>query len=137
MFIYDPQSDGLSLDAPDIGVHASENFLTALFWAYTQLVTKVPSVALFIWTYGFWTLLLFFTALFVILKKEYIRLFAFLPVFVHIAVLVLTAPGNYEFRYGIPVILIGLLMPFLILFGEGKTVITRKGVSYDDGRKRG
>jgi hypothetical protein len=72
------------------------------------------------------------TALFVILKKEYIRLFAFLPVFVHIAVLVLVAPPNYEFRYGIPVILIGLLMPFLVVFGEGE--VGRRKLKKPSGR---
>jgi hypothetical protein len=103
-------------DFPAIGVFRQENFLTGIMNEYMRLMSqRIP--ATFIWRFGFWTLLMIISAMTLVLRKRYIWLLTFIPVFVYIFTLLLSK-GWTDYRYGLSVFLIGMFLPAILVLKE-------------------
>ena len=100
-------------NAASIGIVRQRNFLTVFMNEYMQFMNKsIP--ATFIWRFGFWSALMVISVMTLLLQKKYFWLLAYLPVFVYFITLLLTAVAT-DFRYGLPVLFVGMFLPPLII----------------------
>ena len=107
--IYDRPNGVNGTQAAELGVYRKPVALADAADKYLEVMnTTIP--ATFVWRYGFWTALLVVSALFLAMRKQYIRLLAYIPVFVYLVSLYLTS-GWTDYRYGLPVFLIGMFLP--------------------------
>ena len=99
--------------APRLGVERRNTFLTVMMNEYIWFMNKsIP--ATFIWRFGFWSALMIISVMTFVLRKKYLWLLAYLPVFVYFMTLVLTA-GWPDHRYGLPIFFAGLFLPAMLL----------------------
>jgi len=98
---------------PEFNVAQKSGFLTNLLHKYA-MGTSLPLPAIFIWRHGIWMALMVICALISIIKRQFIRLLPFLPIFTYVATLYLTNAWA-DFRYGLPVFLSGLFLPLAFL----------------------
>ena len=111
--IYDRSTGSYSTQASGIGVFRQPNFLTSIMDKYLVFMNN-SFLATFIWRFGFWTSLMVISIMTLILRKKYIWLLTYLPIFVYIATLFLTS-GWTDYRYGLPVFFVGMFLPSMIV----------------------
>ena len=124
--IFDSETQSYTNQAPEIGVYRNPNILTDVMNEYiTFMIRPIPST--FVWRYGFWTLLMIISVMTLILKKKFIWLLAYLPVFVYLSTLLLTN-GWTDYRYGLPVFFTGMFLPLFSMLSaspdDNKTSIS-------------
>jgi len=99
--------------AHEIGVSRQENILTRIMSYYMAfMITPVP--AIFVWRFGFWVALMIISIMTLILQKKFIWLLAYLPVFTYLVTLLL-AMGWTDYRYGLPVLFVGMFLPLTFI----------------------
>jgi len=81
--------------------------------------SMLPTPSMFVWRFGVWTALMVVSVMTLILSKRYFWLFAYVPVFVYLVTLLL-ASGWTDFRYGLPVMFVGMFLPVALFMGEGR-----------------
>jgi hypothetical protein len=111
--IYAPSTDRYTTEAPEIGVYWQENILTRIMNLYMEIMnSSIP--AIFIWRFGFWTALMLISMMTLILQKKFIWLLSYLPVFTYIVSLLLSM-GWTDYRYGLPVLFVGMFLPVVFI----------------------
>lgn len=111
--IYDPSANFTGTQAADLGINRQPNFLTKIMDLYIGGIAVFPVLSMFVWRFGIWTALMIISITTLILKKRYIYLLTYLPVFVYLASLVLSM-GWTDYRYGLPVFFTGLFLPLAL-----------------------
>ena len=97
------------VQAPDIYVYRNANFLTRGAYFYMQIMaSRTP--ATFVWRYGFWTALMILSIAHLIFQKRYMWIIVYAPAFAYLVTLLL-ASGWSDYRYGLPIFLIGMFLP--------------------------
>ena len=104
--------------APEIGVFRNANFLTRGANIYMDMmVSRTP--ATFVWRFGIWTALLIISIAHLIFRKRYVWIIAYIPVLAYLVTIFL-ASGWTDYRYGLPIFLIGMFLPTVTLLLNSK-----------------
>jgi len=105
-------------ESAELGVYRRPNLLTSIMGMFI-IGMGLPVPAMFVWRYGIWTALMIISIMTLVLRKRFIWLIAYMPVFVYLATLLLVN-GWPAYRYGMPVFLVGLFLPFTLLLLQPK-----------------
>ena len=111
--IFDPSTRNYATQAAELEVNRDPSFLTHVMDRYSAIMI-MPIPATFVWRFGFWTALMIISIATLIWKKRYVWLLAYIPVFTFLATILLTS-GWTDYRYGLPVLFIGLFLPTALL----------------------
>jgi hypothetical protein len=111
--VYNRSTASYTTDIPELNVYKRHGFLTNIMDKYI-IGTTLPVPAIFLWRFGVWTALMVISAMTLILQKRYIWILAYLPVFVYLLTLYMTS-GWTDYRYGLPVLFVGMFLPFTLL----------------------
>ncbi|MCL2717318.1 MAG: hypothetical protein FWE14_00850 [Lachnospiraceae bacterium] len=111
-------------DLPELDIYRSPNFLTNIMHKYT-MGASLPLPSVFIWRYGLWTGLMAVCILILTIKRRFIWSLVFLPVFIYIGTLYLTNAWT-DYRYGLPVFLIGLFLPLAFILTSRDSIETNE-----------
>ena len=90
--------------------------LTAPMAAYLQ-EGAAPVPTMFFWRFGVWSALMVISCMILIWRKKTILLIAYLPVLAYVVSLFL-ACAWVDYRYGLPVLLIGMFLPACTLLSS-------------------
>ena len=94
--------------APSIGVNRNINRITHIAGSFLKFMNlEIP--ATIIWRFGIWIALLFICSFHIFLKKRYLYLLTFVPVFIYVFTIYI-ASGWHDYRYGLSVFFIGMFL---------------------------
>ncbi|MCL2310994.1 MAG: hypothetical protein FWC41_00685 [Firmicutes bacterium] len=101
-------------EIPELSIYRKNTILKNIVDKYIP-ITNSEILAIFVWRYSFWMLLIVISALWIIFQKKFIWLLVYLPLAVYVLTLFLTM-GWTDYRYGLPVIFIGIFLPINFIF---------------------